>query len=98
MKNSTAGYIAEILVLQFRHFPPRMSQLKTGMLSYGAIGFPHFGQLDAGRTMDFSAGMRRMHTFRKLPMTMPNRNDDKRDHLLNLPHVTGGGQRRLLAV
>ena len=30
---STAGYIAEILVLQFRHFPPRKIQLKTGMLS-----------------------------------------------------------------
>jgi hypothetical protein len=51
-----------------------MSQLRTGMLSYGAIAFPHFGQLDAGRTMDLSAGMRRMQTFRKLPMIKPSKN------------------------
>jgi hypothetical protein len=69
--------MAEIFVLQFRHFPPRMSQLRTGMLSYGAIAFPHFGQLDAGRTMDLSAGMRRMQTFRKLPMTKPSKNTPK---------------------
>src|SRR5579864_3360986 len=74
VSSSTAGYIAEIFVLQFRHLPPRKIQLRTGMLSYGAIAFPHFVQLDEGRTMDLSAGMRRMHTFKKLPMTNPSRN------------------------
>ena len=44
------------------------------MLSYGAIAFPHLGQLDAGVTMDLSSGIRRMQTFRKLPMTRPNKN------------------------
>src|SRR5579863_8555014 len=74
VSNSTAGYIAGIFVLQERHLPPRTSQLRTGILSYGAIAFPHFGQLDAGSTMDLSAGIRRMQTFRKLPMTKPNKN------------------------
>jgi hypothetical protein len=66
--------MGEIFVLQLRHFPRRISQLRTGMLSYGAIAFPHLGQLDAGRTIDLSAGMRKMHTFRKLPTTSPNKN------------------------
>jgi len=66
--------MGEIFVLQFRHFPPRISQLKTGILSYAAIGFPHLVQLDAGKTIDFSAGIRSMHTFKKLPMTRPNKN------------------------
>src|SRR5882757_868393 len=44
------------------------------MLSYAAMAFPHFVQLDAGSTMDLSAGIRRMQTFRKLPMTKPNKN------------------------
>src|SRR5258708_13543491 len=66
--------MAEIFVLQLRHFPPSKSQLRMGILSYGAIAFPHFVQLDAGSTMDLSAGIRRMQTFKKLPMTKPNRN------------------------
>jgi hypothetical protein len=37
------------------------------------MGAAHFGQADAGITIDFPPGMRRMQTFRKLPMIRPNR-------------------------
>ncbi len=77
--------MAEIFVLQLRHFPRRISQLSTGILSYGAIPLPHFGQLDAGRTIDLSAGIRRMQTFRKLPIDQAEQKHTKRDHLLNVP-------------
>ncbi len=50
-----------------------MSQLRTGILSYGAIALLHLGQLDAGRTIDLPAGMRNMQTFRKLPITKPTK-------------------------
>jgi hypothetical protein len=43
------------------------------MLSHGRIAAPHFGQADAGITMDFRPGMRTMQTFRKLPMINPKR-------------------------
>src|SRR5215471_3419019 len=55
VSSSTAGYIAEIGFLHFRHLPQSSSQLTTGMLSYGRMGVPHFGQADAGATIDFSA-------------------------------------------
>src|SRR5258708_39909333 len=61
-------------IAPYDNIPPRIIQLRTGILSYGAIALPHLGQLDAGRTIDLSAGMRRMHTFRKLPTTRPNKN------------------------
>jgi hypothetical protein len=44
------------------------------MLSYAAMGLPHLVQLEAGSTMDLSAGIRRMQTFRKLPISKPNKN------------------------
>src|SRR5208282_640439 len=72
VRNSTTGYSAEIGVLQFRQRPRNTSQLSSGTLSYGAIGFPHLGQCEGGRTMDSPAGIRRMHTFRKLPTTRPS--------------------------
>src|ERR1700722_4444690 len=43
------------------------------MLSHGLIAVPHFGQADAGSTIDFRSGIRTMHTFRKLPITRPTR-------------------------
>jgi hypothetical protein len=42
-------------------------------LSYGLMGLPHRGQRDPGETTEMSSGIRVMQTFRKLPMTMPNR-------------------------
>src|SRR5580700_2246845 len=72
--SSTAGYMAEILVLQLRHLPRRKIQLRTGILSYGAMVFPQLVQADDGKTIDLSAGIRRMQTFRKLPMTRPSKN------------------------
>ncbi len=44
------------------------------MLSYHAIGFSQFGQDDDGLTIDFSFGILKMQTFKKLPMTEPNMN------------------------
>jgi hypothetical protein len=40
-------------------------------LSYQATGVLHFGQRDPGEMIDSSPGMRRMQTFRKLPMMAP---------------------------
>ena len=45
----------------------------TGTLSYGLTGAPHSGQCEPGLTSDSPAGTRWATTFRKLPMTAPNR-------------------------
>src|ERR1700761_4561768 len=74
VRNSTSGYIGEIGTLQPRHFPRSRSQLTTGMLSYALISLPHFGHAEAGMTIDLPPGMRRMQTFRKLPMMSPKTN------------------------
>src|ERR1700691_1599818 len=63
--------MGEIGARQLRHFPRRISQLSTGMLSYGRIFAPHLGHAEAGKTMDFPSGSRRMQTFRKLPIISP---------------------------
>src|SRR5436190_10634376 len=41
------------------------------MLSYPAMSVLHRGQRDRGVTTDWPAGMREMHTFRKLPTMRP---------------------------
>src|ERR1041384_3043922 len=43
------------------------------MLSYQEICFSHPGQKDRGRTTERSRGNRKMHTFRKLPISNPAR-------------------------
>ena len=72
MTNSMDGYIGEIGMPHCRHLPRRRSQLRTGTLSYGLIGEPHSGQRDCSDTMDSPAGIRRIQTFRKLPISSPN--------------------------
>jgi hypothetical protein len=37
------------------------------------MGVEHRGHLEPGVTMDNSSGMRVIHTFKKLPITIPNR-------------------------
>lgn len=37
------------------------------------MDFPHLGHRDAGRTTDLPFGSRLIHTFKKLPITSPNR-------------------------
>src|SRR5882757_11537318 len=71
--NSTSGYIGETGRPQLRHLPRRISQLKTGMLSYGLIGLRQRGHREPGETMERPSGMREMQTFRKLPKMMPKR-------------------------
>ena len=56
------------------HLPPSQIHPNTGTLSYHRIAVPHFGHFDAGATIDTSSGIRKMQTFRKLPITIPNRN------------------------
>jgi hypothetical protein len=58
--------------LQVRHLPFSQSQPKTGTLSYQFIGVWHRGQREPGATMERSSGMRKMQTFRKLPITNPS--------------------------
>jgi hypothetical protein len=41
------------------------------MLSQGRMDLPHFGQWEAGKTMDFPSGIRQMQTLRKLPIAAP---------------------------
>src|ERR1700757_4377793 len=62
---------------QLRHLPRRISQPKTGMLSYGLIGLRQRGHREPGEMMETPSGMREMQTFRKLPMTMPKRKKKK---------------------
>ncbi len=56
----------------------------------GLIGFSHRGQRDPGETTESPAGIREMQTFRKLPMTMPNRK--KKNGITDLT-VPQAGQR-----
>src|SRR6478672_6749744 len=74
VSNSTAGYRAEIGCEQFLHFPRRIIQLNSGILSYGFIGVEHFGHAEFGNTIDSSFGTRWMTTLRKLPTAAPKTN------------------------
>jgi hypothetical protein len=38
------------------------------------MDFPHFGQWEAGKTMDFPSGIRQIQTLRKLPIAAPKTN------------------------
>src|SRR5215472_15620567 len=73
VSSSMSGYIGEMGSLQQRHFPPSQSHPRMGTLSYGLMGVRQRGQRDPGDTMETPSGMRVMHTFRKLPITMPSR-------------------------
>src|SRR5919109_3959472 len=70
---SITGYWTEIGVLQPRQWPRSASQENTGMFSYHGSARAQLGQRERGCTTDCfgSAPHRRMHTFRKLPMTRP---------------------------
>jgi len=37
------------------------------------MAVPHFGQRDPGKIIETFSGIRVMQTFRKLPITIPNR-------------------------
>src|SRR5947207_11352189 len=67
------GYMGEIGWPQARHFPLNHSQPSTGTLSYHLMSVSQRGHREPGNTMDNSSGIRMMQTFRKLPMTSPNR-------------------------
>jgi hypothetical protein len=88
--NSTSGYIGEMGSPQLRHLPRRISQPKTGMLSWGLIGLRQRGQREPGETMERPSGMREMQTFRKLPMTMPKR---KKKNGITVSTVPQAGRR-----
>ena len=68
---STKGYRQEIQCLHFRQCPARRMKLKTGMLSYQAIGLAQDGQYEHGLTIDSSSGRRWIRTFKKLPTIRP---------------------------
>src|ERR1039458_10839578 len=63
-----------MLALQSRQRARRSSQLRTGMLSYQRMVWPHAMQRERGDTMDSWAGRREMQTLRKLPKSRPTRN------------------------
>jgi hypothetical protein len=66
------GYIGEMGSAQLRHFPRNHSHANIGTLSYARIGVRHRGHRDPGATIDSPSGMRVIHTFKKLPITIPN--------------------------
>jgi hypothetical protein len=72
-----SGYIGEMGSAQERHLPRSQSQPKMGTLSYGLMGVRQRGQRELGATMLKPSGMREMHTFKKLPITIPNRKKKK---------------------
>src|SRR3981081_2213383 len=72
VRSSTAGYRGDIEVPQVRHFPPRISQEMTGILSRSANWVPQLGHLDRGRTIDSLRGTRWMTTLRNEPTASPN--------------------------
>jgi hypothetical protein len=48
-----------------------------GTLSYARIGVRHRGHREPGATIESPSGMRVMHTFKKLPITIPKRKKTK---------------------
>src|SRR5215472_3556075 len=71
--SSTSGYIREIGSPHARHFPRSQNHANTGTLSDHLMAVPHFGQREPGEIIEISSGIRVMQTFRKLPITIPNR-------------------------
>src|SRR5215467_9471826 len=71
--SSTRGYITEIGAPHARHLPRSHSHANTGTLSDHLIAIPHFGHREPGEIIEISSGIRVMQTFRKLPITIPNR-------------------------
>src|SRR5271170_1153690 len=71
------GYIGEMGSAQDRHLPPNQSQPRIGTLSYGLMDVRQRGHRDPGATIESPSGMREMHTFRKLPTTIPKRKKKK---------------------
>ncbi|MFH0948063.1 MAG: hypothetical protein V1833_03595 [Elusimicrobiota bacterium] len=71
VRSSTAGYSKEIFVWQLRHFPFNKKKLTNGILSFHFIGIRHFGQCEAGFTIDLLYGIRRITTFAKEPKNVP---------------------------
>jgi len=61
----------EILALHLRHLPRRYKKLKIGIKSRAASLYPHCGQREYGYAIDSPLGILYMHTFIKLPMTVP---------------------------
>jgi hypothetical protein len=73
VRSSTKGYRHEMVALQSRHRARRKIQLRIGMLSYQRMAAPHSGHRERGLTTDSCLGSREMQTFKKLPMSSPNR-------------------------
>ena len=73
MASSTSGYIPEIGSPHERHFALSHIHPNTGTLSYHLMGVMQRGHREPGATIDKSSGIRAIHTFRKLPITNPNK-------------------------
>src|SRR5271167_5220886 len=91
------GYIGEMGSAQDRHLPPNQSQPRIGTLSYGLMGVKQRGHRDPGATIESPSGMREMHTFRKLPITIPKRKKMKRTTSA-LCHTRPGASRNAAGV
>ena len=70
---STKGYWRDICVLHFRHRPRKNMYEKSGIRSNHANWYPHDMQCDLSFAMLSLSGIRNMQTFKKLPITIPNK-------------------------
>lgn len=71
---SIRGYWTESFAPHLRHFPRRARKLNTGIMSYHFKWQPQFIQWEEVFTISSFFGMRKMQTFKKLPITIPKRN------------------------
>lgn len=71
---SIRGYWTESLAPHLRHFPRNARKLNIGTMSYHFRWYPQLIQWEDIFTISSFFGMRKMQTFKKLPITMPKRN------------------------
>lgn len=71
---SIRGYWTESLAPHLRHFPRSARKLNIGTMSYHFRWYPQLIQWEDIFTISSFFGMRKMQTFKKLPITMPKRN------------------------
>ncbi len=71
---SIRGYWTESLAPHLRHLPRSARKLITGIISYHFRRYPQLMQWEPVFTISSFSGIRKMQTFKKLPITMPKRN------------------------
>ena len=69
--NSTIGYCQDILLLHFKHFPPSIRKLKSGISSYQCKSLLQEKHLDFPVIKERLVLYLKATTFKKLPIIVP---------------------------